>query len=38
MCLPVYRGAGLDWVVPGSSPPPHLGRSLDKGLTPFTDR
>lgn len=36
--LPAYRGAGLDWVVPGSSPPPHQGRSLDKGLTPFTDR
>lgn len=38
LCLPVYRGAGLDWVVFGSSPPPHLGRSLDKGLTPFIAR
>lgn len=36
VCL--YRGAGLDWVVPGSSPPPHQGRSLDKAPTAFIGR
>lgn len=36
VCL--YRGAGLDWVAPGSSPPPHLGRSLDKAPTAFIGR
>lgn len=38
LCLPVSRGTGLDRVVFGSSPPPHPGRSLDKGLTPFLNR